>query len=95
MLRSGHRGIQVGNIARKLLTTALQENDADEPVTSVQDDRLGRGQFVSLVAVRRDADEVHDGDAESRDRRWRDSRRLVSSICRPVGQVTDQTSMGQ
>ena len=43
----------------------------------------------------RDADEVFDGDAASGDRRWSDSRNLVSTLCRPAGQVTDYTSMGQ
>ncbi len=43
----------------------------------------------------RDADEVFDGDAASGDRRGSDSRDLVSTLCRPVGQVTNYTSMGQ
>ncbi len=41
----------------------------DAPNPTIQNDCLGRGQFISAVTVRGDADEVLDGDAEGRDRR--------------------------
>lgn len=67
----------------------------DEPNPTIQNDCLGRGQFISAVTVRGDADEVLDGDAEGRDRRGGDSRTLVSALCWPVSQAMDQTSVRQ
>lgn len=61
----------------------------------IQDDSLGRRQFISRVAVCGDADEVTDGNAESRHRRRGNSRSLVSTQHRPVGQATNHIPMGQ
>ena len=80
------RHIATGSLGRKIHT------DGANP--KIQDDRLGRREFISSAAIRSNADEVFDGDAEGGNRRGSDSRNLVPGLCRPIGQVTDYAPMG-
>jgi hypothetical protein len=77
------------------LDRSWRKFDTDEPDPTIQNDRLGRGELVSLTTVRGDANEVLDGNAESGDRRGSNSRNLVPDLRHPVGQAPDHISMGQ
>ena len=78
----------------RFITVARGKIDTDEPNQKIQNDRLGRGQFFSRTAVRGDADEVLDGDAEGRDYCGGDSRNLVFGLCGPIGSAPVQAPVG-
>lgn len=73
----------------------VEKIDNDESDSKIQNDRVGRGKFIFALALRRHADEILHRNTTGRQGGGIDPRTLVLGLCRPAGQVTDDTSMGQ
>lgn len=80
---------------KSCLDTLWETFDIDESDPNIQNDRVGRGEFISALALRRHADEILHGNATGRQGSGSDPRNLVSALYWPTGQTTDITSMGQ